>query len=255
MEINKKPAISNVLLRRSLISLVTTNLAFLSLLLISCATKYSPEKGHMKNIDDAYIHVVKSNDPITDFILKAEPSYKQNNLKIVKKLCEDFKGSNPLQEIYISNLLADILTYHEVDIERAFSINNFILNSLIELSGDEKIIYSSRYEKCKYPTGSERGFMTAMSPILAAVEIVTAPSRLLEGGGNAHLTERAVDEAKGKPECMGGNYLEGTIFRNKYFDVNISEIKRITLMRLVYLNELIGDFNEAESWRKQLITK
>jgi len=150
--------------------------------------------------------------------------------------------------------MADILTYHEVDIERAFNINNFILSSLRKSSKKERLAYSTIYEKCRYPTGSDRGFAATMVPIFAAVEIVTTPLRLLSGD-KAFLTKSAIDDARGKPRCKENNYLERTNLRNKFFDISIHEIRKMSIIRLVYLNELIGDFNEADSWLKKLKQK
>lgn len=159
---------------------------------------------------------------ITGDFLYNQKDYSSLNLEVEKYLEGSTAGK--MGRLYARNLQAELLTYHVIDFERSFTLNEeLIAECRAFLDQDDQLAFNRKGKKFIKPTlGARALYGTA----------------IVIGGW---VDPKVWSEAK---EHMIGDEVEYTIkdtdFVKKFFAIQVKDIKIMAKQRLTYLEELIG---------------
>ncbi|WP_156900678.1 hypothetical protein [Maridesulfovibrio bastinii] len=192
--------------------------------------------------------VKTSNDKMTKFILMCENLYIKRAFKKLLLFCEKNRATNKNDIVYSLNLIAHILTFDNINYEKALELNEQIYNEIDITDYTYQISFRKIYTEEEYFSGEQYALGVAATPIvMIATPILyvfgTSEQRKGIGGYFDKLTSGKKSETE--------KDLINSKFINTFFNIALKRIKKISTKRLIYLNRQIGDIDEAAIWEER----
>lgn len=211
----------------------------------SCSTKKQTvtDVGSFATGDYDKSVVVHDND-FQKFVFEIDYAFERNNFQYIFSYSETFlqsQKSNELQKIYIKNLLMYLLTYHDIDLEKAYSIGITTLNDIekrISIYGVEKLEYSNVYKKKVSATGS--GKLLAGTGVLLGA--IVYPFTMFESRKFREDFNKGYKDMKEK--AFGASIVKfslDTKLVEQFFLVDTCSVHKHIVQLKSYINEMVGE--------------
>ena len=214
----------------------------------------------------------KGTNQFSGFLVEANQCFKKNNFEALREKCEDQLAKcqdNELKKIYLKMIIADLDTRKNPRIESAFKTNkdtHQLLRNRLKTHGPEALKFEDQViEDGKLTFGGR--FLVGLGGIVCLPVLPMAI--FMEGGKEfmylmptffaAPITgELNMHENSGVAGAGPGNETGPkkkklkSDFVSNYFRVNTVKLDKRAINNLIYLNEMIGDFNKADQWKSLL---
>jgi hypothetical protein len=193
------------------------------LTIFACA----PKNSGVVYFDGFESHHVYGETELETLILVGDYLYENKDFSTLKEAAEGHLQTNApkdLEQLYVNNLLADLLTYQVVDFQRSFDLNeNLIAETKAFPDPDAKLSFDREAHKYIQPSLGSRVLFGAVTAAFAwCVPSAWGDAKRMVIGEERDLRIR------------------DTEFVEKYFTISVRQISNMARNRLEYLESLIG---------------